>query len=247
MTQLSITTTQNVNISFAAATVGDRILASLVDLLVKVAYFVIVFLVIIDGLGINDKISKLDNWSAMAIYMMLMLPWVFYTLVQESIFEGQTLGKRLLKIKVVKIDGYQASFTEYLMRWFMRIVDIWTFNGIVAIITVATTKKSQRLGDMAAGTSVITLKNKIDISHTILEEIDNHYFPTYPMVIKLSDNDVRIIKETFASAQARGDYDTILKLVNKIESVTGIRNQSGNNYDFLRTVLKDYNFYTRGV
>lgn len=235
------------NISFTAASVGDRILAALADLLVKVAYFVIVFIVILNGLDITDRISQLDNWSAGAIYMTLMLPWVFYTLVQESLFEGQTLGKRLLKIKVVKIDGYQASFAEYMIRWFFRLVDIWMFNGIPAIISVAVTGKSQRFGDMAAGTSVITLKNKINISHTILEEIGGEYVPIYPLVIKLSDNDMRIIKETFTTAQARSDFETIHKLVRKIETVTGMKNQSGNNPDFIRTVLKDYNFYTRGV
>lgn len=247
MTQLSINTTQNVNISFTAATVGDRILAALVDFLVKVAYVVVVFVLILNGLGIMEYINKMDRWSGTAIIMVLLLPWVFYTLVQESLFEGQTLGKRLLKIKVVKIDGYQASFAEYLIRWFFRLIDMWIFNGVIAIITVSVTSKSQRLGDMAAGTAVITLKNKINISHTILEEIGSAYVPVYPLVIRLSDNDVRIIKETYASAMGRFDFETVNKLVNKIESVTGIKNQSGNSNDFIRTVLKDYNFYTQGM
>jgi len=67
------------------------------------------------------------------------------------------------------------------------------------------------------------------------------------LVIKLSDNDMRIVKETFHNALARNDYETVRKLVAKVESVTGIKNQSGNNHDFIRTVVKDYNFYTRGA
>ncbi|WP_431244613.1 hypothetical protein ACQ9BO_10230 [Flavobacterium sp. P21] len=67
----------------------------------------------------------------------------------------------------------------------------------MALITAISNSKTQRFGDMATGTAVITLKNKIDISHTILEEIGTAYVPTYPLVIKLSDNDMRIIKETF--------------------------------------------------
>jgi dihydrodipicolinate synthase/N-acetylneuraminate lyase len=100
---------------------------------------------------------------------------------------------------------------------------------------------------MVAGTSVITLKNKINISHTILEEIGSAYVPTYPLVIKLSDNDMRIVKETFQKAELKNDYETIAKLVAKVESVTGIKNQSGNQRDFLRTILKDYNFYTQNM
>ena len=71
--------------------------------------------------------------------------------------------------------------------------------------------------------------------------------PTYPSVIKLSDNDMRIVKDTFLLAKSKGDHETIDKLKAKIESVCGIKNQSGNNNDFLKTILKDYNFYTRNM
>ena len=57
------------------------------------------------------------------------------------------------------------------------------------------------MGDMAAGTAVITLKNNITIDHTILEEIGDAYVPIYPLVIKLSDNDMRIIKGNFSSCR----------------------------------------------
>ncbi|MBD3582666.1 RDD family protein [Flavobacterium selenitireducens] len=246
MTQLSINTTQNVNIVFTAATVGDRILACLADWLIKIAYMILVYYTIFVYSGLMEQLDKMDNWSAGAIIVVCYLPVVFYTLVFESWLEGQTWGKRLLKIKVVKIDGYQASFSDYLVRWFFRLVDLMMFNGLIAVICVSVSKKSQRLGDMAAGTSVITLKSKVNISHTILEDIGSEYVPTYPLVIKLSDNDIRIIKETFNNAIGRHDFETVSKLVNKVETVSGIRNQSGNNSDFLRTIIKDYNFYTRG-
>jgi hypothetical protein len=172
-----------------------------------------------------------------------MLPYALYSLVLEATFEGQTLGKKILKTKVVKIDGYQASFGEYLMRWIFTIID----DSIVGIIVMATSKKTQRIGDMAAGTAVITLKNNVTIKNTILEELDEQYVPIYPMVIKLSDNDARIIKETFINALAIDDFELIGKLKDKIEMVTGIKNQSGNNRDFIRTVLKDYNYYTQNM
>lgn len=226
---------------------GDRIIASLVDWLVKGAYLLVVFGIVLNYSGFYKVVDKMDNWSAGAIFMMILLPVVFYSLVFETWLEGQTWGKRLMRIKVVKIDGYQATFAEYLIRWFFRLIDLSAFNGLVAVIAVAVSSKSQRIGDMAAGTSVITLKNKIDISHTILEEIGSEYVPIYPMVIKLSDNDVRIVKDTFQNALGRHDYATIRKLVQKVETVTGIRNQSGNDTDFIRTVIKDYNFYTRGA
>ena len=100
---------------------------------------------------------------------------------------------------------------------------------------------------MAAGTAVISLKQNVNINHTILQEIDNDYVPTYPLVIKLSDNDVRIIKETFEAALRGQDFNIIYKLREKVESVAGIKSQSGNDSDFIRTILKDYNYYTRNM
>ncbi|KUJ61890.1 transporter [Flavobacteriaceae bacterium CRH] len=247
MSELSINTTQNVKINFIAASVGQRIGSYYIDFAIKVAYIIVVSLIVFYWLRFGKVFETLDSWSRISIILVLYFPVIIYSLTLESIFEGQTIGKKIVKIKVVKIDGYQAGFGDYLMRWFFRIIDVSFFYGIVALISIISSKKGQRLGDMVAGTAVINLKNKINISHTILEEIGNAYVPTYPLVIKLSDNDMRIIKETFQRAEAKNDYETIQKLVSKIENVTGIKNQSGNDKDFLRIILKDYNFYTQNM
>jgi len=247
MSELSINTTQNVKINFIAASVGERLGAFFIDLFIIICYITALSIILFDWLQLDRLMVNLDGWSRGAIFLMLYSPVIVYSLVLESVFEGQSLGKKLLKIKVVKIDGYQAGFGDYLIRWFFRVIDFFTFFGLPALISVITSQKSQRLGDMAAGTAVITLKNKINISHTILEEIGESYVPTYPLVIKLSDNDMRIIKETFQKAAAKNDHEVIYKLVAKIESVTGIKNQSGNNSDFVRVILKDYNFYTQNM
>lgn len=247
MSELSINTTQNVNINFTAASVGERIGAYLLDLLVKIAYVIVLFLLFNYIFNLQKILSGMDNWSIFAFYTIITIPITFYSLFFETWLEGQTLGKRIVKIKVVKIDGYQASFGDYLIRWIFRLVDISSNGGIVGLIALVVTQKTQRLGDVASGTAVITLKNKITINSTILEDIGEAYVPVYPMVIKLSDNDMRIIKETFNNALAKDDFEMITKLKDKIETVTGIKNQSGNNRDFIRTILKDYNFYTQNM
>jgi uncharacterized RDD family membrane protein YckC len=247
MSELTINTTQNVNINFTAATVGDRILAFLIDLAIKIAYYIVVYGIFFYWLQINKTFSTMDQWSVMAIMLVFFLPVMLYSITMESIFEGQSFGKKLMKIKVVKIDGYQAGFGDYLIRWFFRVIDISMLYGIVALVSVISSKKSQRLGDMTAGTAVITLRNKITINSTILEEIGQEYVPAYPLVIKLSDNDMRIIKDTFQFAKTKDDYETIERLKNKIESVTGIKKGSGSNSEFIATILKDYNYYTQNM
>ncbi|QSW90001.1 MULTISPECIES: RDD family protein [Flavobacterium] len=245
MSELSINTTQNVKINFIAATAGERLGAYFIDLFIKGCYIAFISWFFFYVLNFEKVLRGVDSWSYGAVLLMLYFPVIIYSITLESIFEGQSFGKKLVKIKVVKIDGYQAGFGDYLMRWFFRIIDFTSFYGLVGLIAIVSSKKSQRLGDMVAGTAVITLKNKINISHTILEEIGDSYVPTYPLVIKLSDNDMRIIKETYQRAIAKNDQEIIYKLVEKIESVSGIKNQSGNNNDFIRVILKDYNFYTQ--
>jgi uncharacterized RDD family membrane protein YckC len=247
MTQLSINTSQNVIINFSAASIGERIGAYFIDLLIKIAYFIFVFYIFFYSLNLNHIISQLDNWSQISIYMIFAMPIVIYSIVMESLLEGQTFGKKFVKIKVVKIDGYQASFGDYLIRWLFRIIDVSLSSGIIGLITMVVNSKTQRLGDISAGTAVITLKNKINISHTILEDIGEEYKPKYPLVIKLSDNDARIIKETFQSALKKSDYEILTKLTSKIEQVTGIKNDLESKKEFIQTILKDYNYYTQNM
>jgi uncharacterized RDD family membrane protein YckC len=238
MSELQINTTQNVKIKFEAAGVGERLLAFIIDTLIKIAYLTVmnIFFGAFDGM---------DEWSKIGLNSLISLPVIFYTLVLEALLEGQTLGKKALKIRVVKIDGYQASLSDYLVRWFFRIVDIYIFG--LGFFSIAFSKKAQRFGDMAAGTAVISLKDKVNINHTILEDLKADYKPTYPSVIKLSDNDARIIKETFNNARAAKDYTTLIKLRTKIMEVAEIKNQKGTDIEFIDTVLKDYNYYTQSM
>lgn len=243
MTQLSINTTQNVVIKFNAASVGERMLACFIDLVIQFVYLQIVFNLIFNYFGIDDYLQTLDRWSEIAVNTLFYLPVFFYTIVQEGFFEGRTIGKRIVNIKVVKIDGYQASFGDYFMRWVLRIIDLGTF--VTGLILLLTTKKTQRLGDIAAGTAVITLRNQVTIDSTILVELDEDYRPMFPLVVRLTDNDVRIIKDTFESAQRHADYRTLERLASKIEEVCGFKNPLSTKADFITTVMKDYNYYTQ--
>lgn len=251
MVELQINTTQNVNINFIAASIGERILAYVIDFIIKIAYAFVTYQIVFNLFEIDNMLENMDQWSKIAILVSFYLPVVFYSLVFETFLDGQTIGKRIMKIKVVKIDGYQASIFDYLVRWFFRIVDLNlfgpVFGTIVALITIATSKKSQRLGDMVAGTAVITLKNNINISHTILEHLKNDYLPKYPSVIKLTDNDARIIKETYVRAKATRDYKTLAKLREKIIDVIALKDYDENDMQFIDTILKDYNYYTQNM
>ncbi|WP_274474328.1 RDD family protein [Mangrovimonas aestuarii] len=248
MVELQINTTQNVNINFTAASIGERILAYIIDLVIKIAYLVVIYQIVFNLFELDKWMNTLDNWSQMAVVALFAMPYIFYTLLFETLLDGQTLGKRILKIKVVKIDGYQAKLGDFVVRWFFRIVDIDIMSGLIGMFSIILSDKNQRLGDMTAGTSVISVKNKVDISHTILEELEDNYIPTYASVIKLSDNDARIIKETYKKAKESKDYPTLIKLRDKIMEVTGIKERlHADDISFIDSVLKDYNYYTQNM
>src|SRR5690606_34920667 len=107
------------------------------------------------------------------------LPVIFYHLLCEVFMDGQTFGKKAIDIKVVKLDGSQPSVGSYFLRWLLQIVDL-PFFGAIGIITILVNGKGQRVGDLAAGTTVISLKHRTGIKDTILARpvmADHDYTP----------------------------------------------------------------------
>ena len=244
MSRLYITTTQNVPLFFTPASVGERMLGYLADLVIKTSYLVTMFY-LLKFTGVLKLVDEWGNWSVMAFALVVMLPFIFYSLVCESLMEGRTLGKMLVRTRVVKIDGYQASFGDYFTRWIFRLVDI-DAGGVVGLLSMILSKHTQRLGDMAAGTAVISEKSKYNMSHTILMDVGRDYRPVFSrtQILRFNDNDIRIIKENALNAAAGRDADLMGRLCEKIESVIQSGNQMPSQQEFIANVIEDYNYYT---
>ncbi|MEW4925506.1 RDD family protein [Algibacter sp. 2305UL17-15] len=239
MSELQINTTQNVKINFTAAGVGERLVAFIIDAIIIIVYISIMGAFI-------EVFGEMEYWEQKGLEVIAYFPATIYTLALESFLNGQTIGKRILKIKVVKLDGFQTTLSDYVVRWFFRIADVFMLG--LGFFVIIFSKKQQRLGDMAAGTGVVSLKDKVNINHTILEQLKTDYKPTYPNVIKLSDNDARIIKDTFIRARAGKDYSTLIKLRDKLIEVVGIKEvKQSSDIEFIDVILKDYNYYTQDM
>lgn len=243
MSNLHINTTQNVRLFFTPASVGERMLAYGADLLIKIAYVIIVYILFLAIFEI--KIFESENSFSIILLLLLMSPIVFYTLMFETFMDGQTLGKKLVKIKVVKIDGYQAGFFEFLIRWIFSIIDI-QMGYVPGVLSMVSTQHTQRLGDLAAGTAVITEKSKYNISHTILMEVEDEYKPHFAQnqIMLFSDNDIRIIKENSELAFRQANYQIIDHLARKIVAVMGVQSPFRSDRQLIEVLLKDYNYYT---
>lgn len=274
---IKVKTPLNVNVDIRHAGVGRRLLAFAIDMFILGVYFYFLNYFFLDVFGLEftffeEKDSDYFDMAAFReiIYLILLLPMIFYSLWTEMVFNGQSLGKMVVGIRVVKINGYRAGFPEYFTRWIFRFVDFWTgpflllfliplfgeqtawiisgillmLSGLVAFISIMRTQNSQRIGDIVAGTTVLKLKEKESISITILEDISESYVPRYPQVVKLTDNDARIIKDTYVPARKRNDYKTMKRLREKLETVMEIQSDQ-NDYEFIDTVMKDFNYYTQ--
>jgi uncharacterized RDD family membrane protein YckC len=234
MQTIRIQTAQNVFIEYLPASVGDRILATLIDGVVIWSYIIICVLLL-------GTIKMEMPWLYIAL---LGIPYLFYDLVSEIVLDGQTIGKKAMDIKVVKLDGTQPSIGSYLLRWLIRWVDM-LFSGAVAILAISVNGKGQRLGDMAAGTSVISLKRKVGLNETMLPNIQENYQPVYPQVTSLSDRDVAIIKEAlYVHTQSeQPDPRLIETLATKVKNVLQVES-SMPPMAFLHTILRDHAYLT---
>ena len=230
MATVEINTAQNVTLSYQVASIGSRMLAAILDIIFMTSYFFLVIYVIDAG---N---FEPEMWQIVIIY----LPYLFYHLILEIAFNGQSFGKMITKIKVVKADGSQAGIGSYFLRWLFGLFEITITGGMVALLSVLINGKGQRLGDMAAKTRVISLKPKTSLTKkTILQRVSEDYQPRFQQVRKLSDKDVEIITQAFRKAMRDKNYKLINQLSDKIKSVTGIETDMPA-IQFVETVLKDY-------
>lgn len=239
MDNFQIETAQNVSIYQNVASIGDRILAFIIDAAILFAYWILsIFLIAKFGL---ESQSSGDLWS---FYLILGLPIFLYHLLLETFMNGRSLGKAALKIRVVKLDGSKPGFGSYFVRWIMRVVDVAATSGGAAVVSILMSERGQRLGDMAAGTTVISEKKRVRLSDSLLVDIPENYVPTYPQVTVFNDKDVQLIKTVFKDAKRNANHNVIIKLAERLKVKMDVQPEEHNS-DFVERVLADYNYYTQ--
>ena len=225
---VSILTSQNVLLEYEPASIGDRLLATLIDYAVFMGW-ILLTVALPAGLKVN--------FGVYYVILVVLLPILFYDLICEWQFNGQSLGKIAMNIRVVMLDGSQPHLGAYLLRWLLRLVDTRLLSGLVAVIAIAANGKGQRIGDLAAGTTVIKLTQKVSLEQISYNSLPDTYQLQYPEVRLLSDRDIHIVREVLY----RGDAASIDRAASKVKEVTGIAT-SLTSREFLVTILNDYQF-----
>lgn len=237
MQTVRVRTTQNVFIEYPLASIGDRILGYIIDRLILFLYTMALVALFSE--------MKMEIWYVWLIF--LGIPWVFYSLVFEISMNGQTPGKRLMKIKVVSQDGAPATIGGYLLRWIFSFVDFYIMGGVIAVVTIAMGGKGQRVGDVVAGTTVVRLKEHqtISASETFISP-EEDYIATFPEVVNLSDKDIELVQRALEVNKNQGNAKPAVVVTEKIKALLKIQSDMPP-IKFLYTIVKDYQKLTAGL
>ena len=152
-----IDTPENIDFAYDIAGIGSRFLAAIIDSLLLVSLEIMLGVVagVVLSQARSGQVSALESivlavWSLLAFLFL----WGYY-LVFELLWNGQSPGKRLIGLRVVRVGGRPITFISSAIRNLIRIVDFLPgFYGI-GVVTMFIDSRARRLGDLAAGTLVV--------------------------------------------------------------------------------------------
>jgi len=247
MRTIAINTTQNVAIDYELAGLMERLLAFLLDTVILVVYLWIVGAIAGEAGAFKDD----NGTAAFIVSVFIMFPaFIGYHLMCEAFWNGQSIGKRALGIKVMKCNGQQMDMGDYGKRWMFRLVDIMLSCGSVAVLTIMSNDYNQRLGDVVGDTCVVKTRprNQMKIADVLKIKTQENYEPKYEGVVRFTEEDMLLLKNTLDRARSTPNdhYRKLLKeLAEKICSELDIKKVPKKRTAFLKTVLNDYVVLTR--
>ncbi len=194
--EITIETPEKIRFKYSIAEIGTRIAAYTMDLIIQSLLILLVYL-LLSASGFSF-FSMSDYQSLIIAFMFLLIffiKWGYYVLF-EVIMEGQTPGKKMMRIRVIKNNGEPLDFETIVLRNLLRAVDgfpgIPLLGGFIAMID----KKTRRLGDIVSNTLVVNeiqfnLKEPnfyVNFSRVIDEE------KVEKLILKLNENELYIIR-----------------------------------------------------
>jgi uncharacterized RDD family membrane protein YckC len=217
--EYAIDTPENVTFAQEIAGIGNRFIAALIDSAIIFTALILLNLILVVGLGIlgnMDPISTVEDapmgWIEgllIALYALInfLIYWGYYVLF-EYLWNGQTPGKRVVHIRVVRTDGNPAGVVEVMVRNLVRIVDFLPSGYGLGLLVMFFNRQARRLGDFAAGTLVI--KERADVHLRSLlpvdgfgnpaiqsqdEAVDEALLLRYANIRQLTGQDYELIRE----------------------------------------------------
>lgn len=268
MAVIKVPTSFNIDVEFEIPEFYRRLISLLIDVLIEFFYYKIAEQIYYSIQRSSNIWDEDVQYNLQAVGMLLFLPILVYHVVLEITMNGQSIGKKIMGIKVVNENGGRASISQFLIRWLLRVSDVWIIllifilasdSGfwrdaeatimvlamlaflITDIVLVISSKKGQRIGDILAHTILIRTNTRASIEETVFQEVADTYTPLFPQIMQLSDKDINAIKSILETARKKGDFNMAATASEKIKNHLKIDSPM-SPFDFLDVLLKDYNY-----
>lgn len=209
-----VVTPENIELDYEIAGIGSRFLAIAIDVSIQLL-LLIGILRSLDMLKLSQLQSKITHLTTSLtgalIIGLLLIILIGYYVILETVMNGQTIGKKLVNIRVRKEGGYAPSFWDILLRNIVRMADFLpSFYGL-GLFVMFFNKRSKRLGDYAAGTIVVKelprrkfnkfLADQVATSTAPMKELTNisENYPWLPAILPgITQPDYLLMKNLYS-------------------------------------------------
>jgi len=263
MKSIKFESAQNVKVEYEFASPIQRVAAALIDG-VAVGVYIFLLLIVLGSSGVKE-------FMLLEIFL-IKIPWILYHPIMEYLTYGQTLGKYLLGIRVVSVNGERPGLKEIFTRWIFKGYFLWigfSFQsflfgtpellmmgviqiciGFIGFIYCSISSNRQRMGDVMANTVVV--RNKSSVKYTLKDVLSiktqSNYEPSYPNAIRFTDEDMLLIKTTINRVRTHPSPETkkmAIELAEKSARLLDLEETPEKRLQFLQTLLQDYVVLTR--
>lgn len=250
--QYTIETPENISFGYDVAGIGSRFLATLVDSFIQGLVYVFLFIaaIFIFDSDLGRRLPAGVRDLAVVIFLLVIfLVQIGYFIGFEIFMGGQTPGKWLFKLRVIKENGYPLGVADSIIRNLIRIIDFFPVAYGVGVIAMFMNDRAKRLGDYAAGTIVVKLRDQITLSELQQAAALPTYMPELPGIENVRPADIELI-ESFL--QRRRQLKDTSALSGAIARAIRARMNSPqveehaahiSNEDFLKQVVLAYRKY----
>jgi len=230
---LDIQTPENVAFGYQVAGIGSRFLATLLDTLIIIFLQVVILVARLLLQSAFDRSGLSGTLSPWVIALFGLISFVFYSgyyVLFEMIWNGQSPGKRLVGLRVIRRDGTPITLSESLVRNLARLVDFLPFAYGVGILSMFLDKQSRRLGDLAAGTVVVHDRAPISIQSISmnrganlrmhgLKKVDLAGFP----IERVTNDELNLIEKFLLRRDQLTHHDTLaIQILNALHTRLGL-------------------------
>lgn len=262
MPVVSVPTSFNISLEFDTPGLGRRMSSLVIDLLVQYVYLMLI------GYMMRTLFAPVSDFNKWALWLIFSLPVLLYHIVWEAIANGQSIGKKITGLRVVSLNGGRPTISQLLIRWLLRISDLWIIPLLILafyliaglgnaelififvfamgflmtdIMLVARSEKAQRIGDILAQTIVIKTSTKESLNSTIFTEVEQDYAPLFPQAMRISDKDLNFIKKILDRNKKSPYSKELMSAAEKVKAYLQLETDLPPGA-FLERLLKDYNY-----